>query len=290
MLRSLWLAHLTRFLHQFVPVVRFRSAQQRFLSVGAPYNGPFTYVWEESQNNGLTWNVVSNGGVYSGATTNTLTLTGVTRAAPVDMNLFRYRVTVTAPPCAGSIQTASALLTVFALPVVTITATDLALTPGQTSTITATSVPGPNAVSPNWVWTRNGVTVAGANTGSIIADIDHLGVYRVSVTDVNGCRNSSNSILIESEVSDRLWLYPNPTTGKFQVRLYYSQVFTEIRRVIIYNVQGQKIMEKDFPLSNITPHYAQLDFDLSGHAGGVYVIKVYDRVNKSHIQGLLIKQ
>ena len=56
-------------------------------AAGAPYNGPFTYVWQESRDNGLTWNTVTNGGVYSGATTNTLTLTGVTREAPSDMPL-----------------------------------------------------------------------------------------------------------------------------------------------------------------------------------------------------------
>ncbi len=259
-------------------------------AVGAPYNGPFTYQWQETRDNGLTWSNVSDGGVYSGATTATLTLTGVTRSAPSDMNLYKYRCVVAAPPCAGSTTTAAATLNVLALPVVTISATDLALTPGQYSTITATSSPAPNATTPNWVWTRDGATIAGATTGSVTADINKLGVYRVSVTDINGCRNSSNSVLIESEVSDRLWIYPNPTTGKFEVRLYYAGALTEKRRVVIYNNAGQEISSKDFPLSNTTPHYMSMNFDLSNMAGGVYVIKVYDLYDKKHVQGLLIKQ
>jgi subtilisin-like proprotein convertase family protein len=256
---------------------------------GAPYNGPFTYQWQESRDNGLTWQNVSNGGVYSGATTNTLTLTGVTRSAPSDMNLYRYRVTVSAPPCAGSTTTASAILNVLALPTVTITASDLALTPGQTSVITGTSSPAP-ASATSWSWTLNGSTIAGANTNSVTADINKLGVYRATVTDINGCRNSSNSVLIESEVSDRLWIYPNPTTGQFQVRWYYTGAYTEIRRVRIFNQAGQQILSQDFPISNVTPHYLQMNFNLSNVAGGVYVVKLYDLYDKAHVQGLLIKQ
>ncbi|WP_396633667.1 Calx-beta domain-containing protein [Maribacter sp. R86514] len=37
-----------------------------------------TYQWDVSTDNGTTWNPLSNGGVYSGATTTTLTLTNIT--------------------------------------------------------------------------------------------------------------------------------------------------------------------------------------------------------------------
>ncbi len=261
-----------------------------------PYHGPFTYVWEESRDNGLTWQTVNNGGIYSGATTNTLTLTGVTREAPSDMNKYRYRVRVSAPPCAGiPITTNSATLTVLALPTVSITASDLALTPGQTSIITGTSSPNP-ATPTSWSWTLNGVSITNPtgtppnNTNTVIADINKLGVYRARVTDVNGCSNFSNTVLIESEVSDRLWIYPNPTTGKFQVRWYYSGVYSEIRRIRIFNGAGQLISQNDVPLSNITPHYLRMDFDLSHLAGGVYVVQVFDILDRVHVQGLLIKQ
>jgi len=256
---------------------------------GSPYNGPFTYQWQESRDNGLTWANVTNGGVYSGATTNTLTLTGVTRSAASDMNLYKYRVNVSAPPCAGTTTSNVATLNVNALPAVSITATDLALTPGSTSVLTATSSPAAQTAT-SWSWTLNGSTIAGANTNSVTANVDKLGVYRATVTDVNGCRNSSNSLLIESEVSDRLWIYPNPTTGKFQIRWYYNGVYTEIRRVRIYNAHGQEIKSRDWPVSNVTPRYLQMDMDLTGLSGGVYVIKVSDLYDKKHVQGLLIKQ
>lgn len=262
---------------------------------GSPYNGPFTYQWQETRDNGLTWANVSNGGVYSGATTNTLTLTGVTRSAPLDMNNFRYRCNVAAPPCATSTTSSAATLTVLALPSVTISADDLALTPGQESTLTGTSTPAPLSAT-SWSWTLNGTAVAvsalnpAVNTASIKADIDKLGVYRATVTDVNGCTNSSNSVLIESEVSDRLWIYPNPTSGMFQVRWYYPAVLTEKRRLRIYNLAGQEIMSRDIPISTITPHYMRMDVDLSFQPSGTYVVKIDELFTGKSVSGLVIKQ
>ena len=257
-------------------------------TVTAP-GGPWTYQWQESRNNGLTWANVGNGGVYSGATTNTLTLTGVTRSAPVDMNNFLYRVGVTTSPCSGSFTSSVVKLTVNALPTVTIAATDLALLPNQTSTITASSSPAPNA-TPNWAWTRDGSPIVGS-TNSVVADIDRLGVYQATVTDVNGCRNSSNQLLIEAEAGEKLWLYPNPTSGQFQIRLYYPGVTSEKRRIQIFNSAGSEVMSRDIMLSNVTsPHYQRFDIDLSFQPAGIYLVKVIDMYTKKAVSGFVIKQ
>ncbi len=48
------------------------------------------YQWEESADGGNTWIAVIDGGIYSGATTNTLSLTGI----PVYMDGYQYRVVV----------------------------------------------------------------------------------------------------------------------------------------------------------------------------------------------------
>ncbi len=255
---------------------------------GSPYDGPFTYQWQETRNNGITWNNVANGGVYSGANTNTLTLTGVTRSAGSDMNNYKYRCIIGAPPCAGTVTSNEALLTVLALPAVTITASDLALTPGQVSNISGTSSPAPlNATS--WSWTLNGSAIPG-NTNTVSANIDQLGVYRATVTDVNGCTNTSNSLLVETEASDRLWIYPNPTSGQFQVRLYHPGVFTERRKLVIYNSNGQEVMSREMTLSNMTHHYLRMDVDLSMQPAGTYVVKVIEQSSKKATSGLVIKQ
>lgn len=239
---------------------------------------------------GLTWNNVSNGGVYSGATTNTLALTGVTRSAPVDMNNFMYRCAVSTTPCPGSFTSNAATLTVWALPTVTISATDLALLPNQTSTITGSSNPAPGA-SPNWAWTRDGAPIAGATSSSVVADIDRLGVYRATVTDINGCRNSSNNLLIEAEEGDKLWIYPNPTSGQFQIRLYYPQVITEKRRIQIFDSKGAEVMSRDIMLSRLaSPHYQRFDVDLTNHPAGIYLVRVIDMYTKKAKSGFVVKQ
>lgn len=258
-------------------------------SITAP-GGPFSYQWQESRDNGLTWNNVSNGGVYSGATTNTLTLTGVTRQAPSDMNNYRYRVVVNTAPCPGSFTSSAATLTVHALPVVTISATDLALLPNETSTVTGTSVPAPGA-TPNWAWTRNGAPIPGATTASVVADIDRMGVFQATVTDINGCRNSSNELLIDAEAGDKLWIYPNPNNGQFQVRLYYPRAQTEKRKFEIFNSLGQKVQESHYMLSVVdAPHYQRFDIDLNLVPKGTYLVRVVDTYTGKSKQGFVIKQ
>lgn len=49
-----------------------------------------SYQWEESTDQGANWNVVADGGVYAGATTNTLLLTNL----PTSMNGYKYRCIV----------------------------------------------------------------------------------------------------------------------------------------------------------------------------------------------------
>src|SRR5712664_3941488 len=56
-------------------------------TVGATGTGILTYQWQLSTDGGSTWNVVSNGSVYTGATSMTLRITATT----VAFNNNRYR-------------------------------------------------------------------------------------------------------------------------------------------------------------------------------------------------------
>ena len=241
--------------------------------------GPFTYQWQVSTDAGVTWTNVSGG---TGAT---LTVPGVTAA----MNNNRYRAQISAAPCVGSIPSNSATLTVNPLPAVTLTATDLSLTPGQTSLITATS----NPAAPSYVWKLNGVTLAGVTGNTFTANVDKQGTYVVTATTAAGCTSSAalaGTITIGSEASDRLWIYPNPSKGVFQVRLYYAGLTTEERVVSIFTSSGQLVGKKTFYLDNVTSPYLQMDFDLSALAGGTYVVKVHNTHSDQIVSGLVIIQ
>jgi hypothetical protein len=65
-----------------------------------------TYQWEESTDNGNTWNPITNGGVYSGATTNSLLLTSVNSS----YNSYQYRVVINGTaPCNAETSNAATL-------------------------------------------------------------------------------------------------------------------------------------------------------------------------------------
>ncbi len=67
-------------------------------------NGPTSYTWEVSTDGGTNWTTVTNGGVYSNATTATLNITGATADG-------LYRASAT-NACGSSAFSTSALLTV----------------------------------------------------------------------------------------------------------------------------------------------------------------------------------
>jgi subtilisin-like proprotein convertase family protein len=242
-------------------------------SFTAGANGnPLTYQWQRSTDAGITYTNIA------GATSATLNVNGVTLA----MNNNRYRCVITAAPC-GSVNTAAAVLTVNPLPVITIASPVTLLLPGRTTTITATAIPGAT-----YSWTRNDNPVGGT-TNSIPVDVDGVGVYRATVT-VNGCANTSAELFIGSEVSDRLWIYPNPSPdGNFQVRLYnLSGRSTEERIVSIYNNSGQMVASKEFFLLESAGPYQRMDFNLSKLSAGLYIVKVYNKSNGQVVTGQVV--
>ncbi len=242
--------------------------------------GPFTWVWEVSTNGGASWSTVS------GANTGTLTLTNVTQV----MNNNLYRVRINAAPCAGGpITTPAATLTVIPLPTVTASASSLAITPGQTSTLSVTSTPAPGSPA-NYQWFYNGNPIAGGTNSTLTVGIDELGSYSAELTDVNGCTSTSNTVTIGAQQSDRLWIYPNPTDGQFLVRLFYDGPYTDIRWIHIYNDKGQLVMKKAFDIYPTQPPYMQMSFDMSKYPAGTYVVKVEEKFTGKVKSGLVVIQ
>ncbi|HEV7780027.1 MAG TPA: hypothetical protein VGO58_02120, partial [Chitinophagaceae bacterium] len=96
-------------------------------------NGVPAYQWQESTDGGVTYNNVTNGGVYSNATTATLNLTGVTAA----MNGYRYRVNLTSS--CGNATSGPALLTVNTLPAITTNPADVTACTGTNHTFSVTA-------------------------------------------------------------------------------------------------------------------------------------------------------
>jgi subtilisin-like proprotein convertase family protein len=240
-------------------------------------SGPFSYQWQVSTNNGNPpWNNVINGGVYSGATTATLTIT----APPVSMSGYQYRVIITgAAPCASA-TSLSAILTVNPLPVVTISPVYSAIMPGMTVTLTSTVTP--NAAS-TYSWIRDGVVLtstsagvlSGIGTGTLKVDVDGMGLYTLRVTDVNGCTNTSNSAIVQDSASGKCFIYPNPNSGTFQVRYYSVANNNNLPRgIVVYDAKGDRVFLQNYTIGR---PYDRMDVDMRAYGKGLYWVEIVDR-------------
>lgn len=235
-----------------------------------------TYQWQRSTDAGLTWSNIT------GETSANLTVTNAT----LNMTGYRYRFVATSGACASFTSTNFGALTVNALPVVTIASPTVNVIPGVPTTVTGSSSPAAAATN-SWSWTLNGSAISGS-TNTQTATVDALGTYQATVTDVNGCVNTSNQLVIGAQASDKLWIYPNPTPGAFQVRLYYAGNTAEKRVVSVYNAKGQLVTSRTFDLSYRSAPYLSMNFDLSGMARGTYVVKVAHEYSGNVISGLVL--
>jgi hypothetical protein len=217
-----------------------------------------------STNGGTTWNNITNGGVYSGATTSTLTLTGVTPG----MNNNQYRVIVTGTAACGAATSAAATLTVSAQPAVTLSASPyMNLLPGLTTTITASVTPPAGFTT---VWTYNGspLTVTG---NSYVADVNHLGVYTVVAT-IGSCISVPASITIGDSASSRLFIYPSPNNGQFTISYYSpgsSITNPTVQYITIYDSHGRRVLNDKY---SVTQPYQLHKMDMRRFGAGVYYV------------------
>jgi len=157
------------------------------------------------------------------------------------------------------------------LPNVTLSASPLtALLPGQTTTINATATPAGGS----FAWVFNGVPMTNGVTGPTLGPltVDNIGAYRVVYTDLNGCRNSSVDIFIIGLPSVRLWLYPNPNSGRFQVRYFNTK--QEPADLSIYNEAGERVFRQRYNTG--TTAYSRFDVDLRNQPAGNYTAVLTD--------------
>jgi hypothetical protein len=90
------------------------------------------YQWQVSTNGGGSWSNVTNGGVYSGATTATLTLSNI----PLSMSGYQYRLQVSNATCTTPASSNAATLTVNEQPAVTTAPQSTTICAGNNTTFT----------------------------------------------------------------------------------------------------------------------------------------------------------
>ena len=110
--------------------------------------GTATYVWQVSTDGGATYTNITNGGVYSGATTTTLNITNATTT----LNGYLYQCILTGG--CGTVSTSAATLTVHTLPAITQSPASLIICAGNAATFSTTATG--TAITYQWQVSTNG--------------------------------------------------------------------------------------------------------------------------------------
>ncbi len=237
-------------------------------------NGPTTFC---SNNNVVLTASAGSSWLWStGATTQSITVN----------TSGNFSVTVTN---SSGCSTASAVTstTVSPSPVVTITASPYSsLFPGLTTSLTANVTP-PGTYS--YTWFKNGVLIPGA-TGSTITglDLDDLGDYTVVVNNTTGlpCTSTSPEFVVKDSATTKLFIYPSPNSGQFQVT-YYTIGANAKNTIRIIDSKGAEVYTRSH---SILAPYQRLDVDLRRFGKGVYRVVLFDRNGKKLGDGSVLIQ
>ncbi len=165
--------------------------------------GTLSYQWQ--LNNGAGWSNISNGGVYTGATTATLNLSDVT-----GLNANQYRCSVSTPTC-SAILTNSATLTVETGASITAHPVDQTECAGSNASFAVTATASVGSITYLWqVSTDNGDTwsdLGGQTSATLtltgVANAQNNNLYRalVSTGACTGIASNSGKLTVEGALT-----------------------------------------------------------------------------------------
>ncbi|MFM8473794.1 MAG: T9SS type A sorting domain-containing protein, partial [Candidatus Kapaibacterium sp.] len=128
-------------------------------------------------------------------------------------------------------------------------------------------------------WKLNNNNISGATGASHDAFRTGLGLYKVVITDRNGCTNESDAIRIDtvldvtdpSALAQGVSLYPNPTTGSLTVKVSLDQDAQAVT-LTVRNIVGATV--SSYTLDNLVVGENIKPLDLSTLPSGVYMVEV----------------
>ena len=240
-------------------------------SVNASGTG-LSYQWQISTDNGN--NFIDTTGEIS----NRLNLTEVNTS----MNDVLFKVIVTSAAC-GSIESETGKLTVYAIPSVDIIATPTTVVlPGRTVTLSVSS----STTANTYTWYFNGSILSGQNQNTITVNEDNIGQYYVTISDLNGCSNSSPALQIKDTVISTSFIFPNPNNGKFKVKLDANATTGSNRIITMYDSKGARVYKKQI-VSDGPGEIVEIT-DTQRLSGGFYVLVLSDSNENTIGKGTLI--
>jgi Peptidase family M1 domain/Secretion system C-terminal sorting domain len=228
------------------------------------------YQWQVSTNNGTSFSNIS------GANNASYTATNLTTSASNN----HYRCLLTNASCSTPTISNAAILTVKQLPTIALSAAPFTtLSPSQTTIITATIVSSNAGITTtNWFYNTAPLSVT-ANTYPVA--INQVGDYYATIKETfpSGlqCSNTSATITITASESDKLFIFPTPNNGTFNVSYYNSSNTNTKRNISIYDTKGAVVYKKEFA---ITGFYTLLPVNLQAASRGDYFVVIFDAEGK----------
>ena len=172
-----------------------------------------SFQWQEGTNGGIVWTNISDGGVYSGATSPTLSLTGL--STTFNNRFYRCIVSV---DCGLSLTSGVGILFVG--------------TPDTSVSLNGTTLSGVNVVGASYQWlncNNNFAQISGATAASFTPTSNGnyaLQVTRNGCTDTSACYTVSAVGLDELQPGNTIRAYPNPTGGELSIDLLRAGDYT----------------------------------------------------------------
>ena len=157
------------------------------------------------------------------------------------------------------------------------------LFPGLNTILTTSVTP---AGSVNYSWTLNGTLINGATSSTLPVTLTGLGNYAVTVSNAADCSNTSNLVTIADSATTKLFIYPNPNSGQFQVS-YYNPGGTTSYSMTVYDSKGALVFKSAY---NINSPYELMNVDMRKFGRGVYRVMISDRNGKRLASGGVILQ
>ncbi|MEQ1638974.1 MAG: T9SS type A sorting domain-containing protein [Methylococcales bacterium] len=176
----------------------------------------------------------------------------------------------------GCVNRATQTILVHPIHTVEITvAPNSGVTPSAPLTVIATVSPVDNY---SYVWRRNGTIVPGANGDRITVLANDAGNYIVTVTAPTGCVVVSSSAFTPSAtIPQTLFIFPNPSTGIFNVSYNNGGSNLTARTLNVYDSKGAKVFSESYSLN--VP-FGNMKVDISKYAKGLYYVVLNDSNGK----------
>ena len=176
----------------------------------------------------------------------------------------------------GCVGSGVGTVTVNTLPTVTATTPNTLICNGEIAYLTA------NSTATNVIWST------GQTTSNISVTPTVTSTYYVNVTDNNGCTSNSASVLVtvnacigvQELVSDKVSVYPNPSTGVLNITL--TGALAQHTSIEVYDAIGKLVLAKSLTNEMNTINISNLD-------NGIYLFKILNNSSAVKI-GKLVKQ